>query len=151
VQLSLNNLPHDLLTIDELGILHSGQIRPQAIPPDTLFFYPTPMIMPRTFFRGNTWYIDSPPFTTETGEIERSLLYFNYGYFTERTFVGRENVVLPTGSYNAYHFQSYLFSDERSFDTLMTVNEYYSPGIGPVKIVLRLDRSRRLILLLEDE
>jgi hypothetical protein len=151
VELNINGVPHDLLTIDDLGVLHSGQIRPAAQPPDTLFFYPTPIIMPRILSHGTTWYIESPPFTGDSGDVKRTLLYFNYGYFTERRYVGRENVILPTSSYEAYHFQSLLFYDEYSSDTLINVDEYYAANVGLVKLIARVNRDQRLIILLEDE
>jgi hypothetical protein len=151
VEVAVGGLPHDLLTIDDIGVLHSGQIRSQVMPPDTLFFYPTPLIMPRNIFHGSTWYIDSPPYSSMSGDIQRTLLYFNYGYFTERSYLGQENVVLPTHSYNTFHFRSLLFADESSSDTLITVDEYYAAGVGPVKLIARIERSQRLIILLEDE
>jgi len=150
IELSAGGLAHDLLTVDNSGILHSGQIRPAALPPDTLFFYPTPVIMPRFFATGNTWSFMAPTYTEGGIEIRKTLLYLTYGYFTERKYLGRLNIVLPTGSYETFHFRSALFQDEYSSDTLMTLDEYYSAGIGPVKILSRFGRSRRLILLLDD-
>jgi hypothetical protein len=150
VELSVNGLPHDLFTIDVSGILHSGQIRPGAIPPDTLFFYPTPVIMPRFFTVGRTWSFMAPPYMEGEEYVKKSLLNLTYGYFTERTYLGRRDIVLPTGSYETYHFRSALFQDETSSDTMMTIDEYYSSGIGPVKILSRFGHSRRLILLLDD-
>jgi hypothetical protein len=102
------------------------------------------------FHEGSAWSIESPPFATDSGEVRRTLLYFNYGYFTWRRYVGKETIVLPTSSYDTYHFQSFLFSDISSIDTLINTDEYYAPNIGPVKIIARFDRSQRLILLLED-
>ena len=150
IELSVGGLAHDLLTVDNSGILHSGQIRPAALPPDTLFFYPTTVIMPRFFTTGNTWSFMAPPYTEGGIEIRKILLYLTYGYFTERKYLGRLSIVLPTGSYETYHFRSALFQDEYSSDTLMTLDEYYSAGIGPVKILSRFGRSQRLILLLDD-
>ncbi len=150
VELSIYGLAHDLFTLDNTGILHSGQIRPAVMPPDTLFFYPTPVIMPRFFSTGNTWSFITPPYTEGGNEVRRTLLYLTYGYVTERKYLGRVGVVLPTGSYQTFHFRSALFQDEASTDTLITMDEYYASGIGPVKIYSRFGPSRRLILLLED-
>lgn len=150
VELAINGAPHDLLTIDDIGILHSGQIRPDIIPPDTIFFYPTPIIMPRSFSVGSSWNIESPPYTIASGEIKRTLLYLNYGYYTERHYLGRELVVLPSGSFDAYYFQSFIFADMASSDTLIRTEEYHAPGVGLVKLVARYNHSQRLIILLED-
>lgn len=151
VELGVNGTPHDLLTIDEAGILHSGQIRTHAQPPDTLFFYPTPLIMPRRVVAGGVWSYSSPPFAVDTTCVHRTLLFLNYGFHTERTFLGRVNIVLPTSSYDAYRFQSFLFYDETSSDTFMTADEYYAPGTGLVKLESHSGLSRRLIILLEDD
>jgi hypothetical protein len=51
VELDVDGLAHDLLTVDQSGVLHSGQIRPLAQPADTLYYYPTPVIMPRVLPR----------------------------------------------------------------------------------------------------
>ncbi len=148
VQLSLDGVAHDLLTIDVLGILHSGQIRPNANPVDTIFFYPTPMIMPRTARNNSTWNILSPPFAGPAGDERRTLLFLNYGYFTARIFLGRSDVILPGGSYEAYHCRSVLFLTETSVDTQMVVDEYYSPTVGLVKLEsLAPGRGRRIILI----
>jgi len=151
VVLSLYNQPHDLLTIDGLGVLHSGQIRPTAMPPDTIHFYPTPVIMPRQFGNGSKWTISTPPLMTDTGMVKKVFLYFYYGCYAVRTYIGRENVILPGGSYNAYRFQSFLFSDHSSPDTLITSEEYFAPDVGLVQQILRTDRRQRLIILLDDE
>lgn len=151
VELAASGLPHDLLTVDPSGILHSGQIRPAAMPPDTLFFYPTPVIMPRSFVIGGTWSFVSPPYRQGADEVRKTLLYLTYGFFTERRYLGRVDLILPTSSYSTYHFRSALFDDESSLDTLMTIDEYYAAEVGPVKMLSRFGRSRRLIILLDDQ
>jgi hypothetical protein len=151
VAISLYSLPHDLLTVDNIGILHSGQIRPAALPPDTVHFYPTPVIMPRQFSSGSTWNIHTPCLSTDTGKVAKTFLYFYYGYYTLRTYIGRESIVLPGGSYDTYRFRSLIFSDESSSDTLIISEEYFAPDIGLVQQILRADRKQRLIILLEDE
>jgi hypothetical protein len=151
VALSVDGHPHDLLTLDDLGVLHTGQIRPEAQPPDTLYFYPTPLLMPRTYTAGKAWSILSPSYSSDSGSERLSLLYINYGFLTLRKFIGQADVVLPTGSYQTYQFQSHLLLSEASTDTLMTVDEFYASGVGPVKIISRAAGSRRIIILLDDE
>jgi hypothetical protein len=149
--LSLDGLAHDLLTIDPLGVLHSGQIRPDANPADTVFFYPTPLLMPRTAQNNSSWNILSPSFLGPSGAERRTLLYLNYGYFTVRTFLGRSDVILPGGSYEAYHCRSALFLTETATDTQMVVDEYYSPTVGLVKLESQAPgRGRRIILISDD-
>ncbi|MEE9442869.1 MAG: hypothetical protein V3V99_09410 [candidate division Zixibacteria bacterium] len=150
VQLAVNDTARDLLTIDNIGVLHSGQIRLDATPPDTLFFVPTPVILPRSYSIGSTLYITTPPFVTDTGEIRTSFLNLNYGFFTERTFIERSEVILPTSSYNAYHFRSHIFLNELSTDTLMTVDEYYADNVGLVMLASKAAATQRLIILLAD-
>jgi|GEM_PF-2057608 len=151
VRLSLDGIPHDLLTIDPLGVLHSGQIRADVNPNDTVFFYPTPVIMPRTLPGGGTWTILSPPYTGLSGEERRTLLFLNYGYYTVRKYLGRADVVLPSGSYEAYHCRSALFLDAAAVDTQMVVDEYYSPSVGLVKVdSLAPGLGRRVILIADD-
>lgn len=151
VELLVDGQPHDLLTLDDLGVLHSGQIRSDVQPPDTLYFYPTPLLMPGTYTSGNSWSIESPSYTTDSGEERFSLLYINYGFVTLRKFIGKAEVVLPTGSYETYQFQSHLFLNDSSTDTLMTVDEFYAAGVGPVKIASRAAGSRRIMILLDDQ
>ncbi len=148
VRLSLDGIARDLLTIDVIGVLHSGQIRTDVDPDDTVFFYPTPMIMPRTARNNSSWNILSPPYTGPSGEERRTLLFLNYGYFTVRTFLGRSDIILPGGSYEAYHCRSILFFAAASVDTQMVVDEYYSPTVGLVKLEsLAPGRGRRIILI----
>jgi len=148
VELDVSGLAHDLLTIDQSGVLHSGQIRPLAQPPDTLYYYPTPVIMPRVMGPGSAWSFTSPMYRENSVEKRKTLLNLIYGYYVERKYVGPVNVLLPSHSFATYYFRTALFLDESSFDTLMTIDEYYAPGVGPVKLVSRFDRSQRLILLL---
>ncbi len=148
VELDVSGLAHDLLTIDQSGVLHTGQIRPQAQPPDTLYYYPTPVIMPRVFAPGSAWSFTSPMYRENSVEKRKTLLNLVYGYYVERRYIGPVSVVLPSQSFAAYYFRATLFLDESSTDTLMTIDEYYAPGVGPVKIVSHFDRSQRLILLL---
>lgn len=150
VQLSANGTARDLLIIDDVGVLHSGQIRPNAIPPDTLFFVPTPVILPHSYSTGSTVYITTPPFVSDTGEIRTSFLNLNYGFFTERTFVGQSEIILPTSSYDTYHFRSLIFLNEISTDTLMTVDEYYADNVGLVMLASKAAATQRLIILLAD-
>jgi hypothetical protein len=148
--LAVDGANHDLLTRDDLGVLHSGQIRSDLMPPDTLFFVPTPIIIPQTYINGVTHTITSPMFTTAAGDERLSLLFFNYGYTTDRTYKGRTEIVLPTSSYNAYYFQSILRLDETAIDTLMTIDEYYADGVGLVKLHAHAAATQRLVILLTD-
>jgi len=150
VELDVAGLAHDLLTIDQSAVLHTGQIRPQADPPDTLYLYPTPVIMPRVLGPGSVWSFTAPMYWEDDTEKRKTLLNLIYGYFVEREYIGTVNIVLPSRTFATYYFRSTLFLDESSTDTLMTIDEYYAPGVGPVKLVSRFDRSQRLILLLSD-
>ncbi|MDD4050776.1 MAG: hypothetical protein PHR28_02600 [candidate division Zixibacteria bacterium] len=150
VRLSLDGVAHDLLTIDALGVLHSGQIRPNANPVDTVFFYPTPVIMPRTLQGNSSWNILSPPFVGPLGAERRTLLFLNYGYYTVRKFLGRSDVILPGRSYEAYHCRLALFLTETSVDTQMVVDEYYSLTVGLVKLESQAPGRGRRIILIED-
>lgn len=150
VELDVSGLAHDLLTVDQSGVLHTGQIRPQAQPPDTLYYYPTPIIMPRVMGPGSAWSFTSPMYREGSVEKRKTLLNLIYGYYVERRYVGLVNIVLPSQSFEAYYFRAALFMNDSSFDTLMTIDEYYAPGVGPVKLLSRFDRSQRLILLLND-
>jgi hypothetical protein len=145
VELSVNGAPRDVLTIDALGILHTARIDPQAIPPDTQFFTPTPVIMPRHYTSGSTWSVVSPQYDSKA-----SILYLYDGYFTQRKFMEKTDVILPTSSYEAFHFRSHLFVDEASPDTLVTVDEYYAADVGLIRLLSRAGGSRRLIILLDD-
>ncbi|MFH1699167.1 MAG: hypothetical protein ABIE07_01155 [Candidatus Zixiibacteriota bacterium] len=150
VQLSANGTARDLLTLDDVGVLHSGQIRLNAAPPDTLYYVPTPVILPRFYTIGTTFYITTPLFVTDTGEIRTSFLNLNYGFFTERSFIEQSEVILPTSSYDAYHFRSHIFLNELSTDTLITADEYYADGVGLVMLASKAAATRRLIILLAD-
>ncbi len=151
VEFDVAGLAHDLLTLDQSGVLHSGQIRPQAQPPDTLYYYPTPIIMPRVLGPGSAWSFTSPMYREGSVEKRKTLLNLIYGYYVERKYIGSVSVVLPSQSYSAYYFRAALFLNDASFDTLMTIDEYYASGVGPVKLVSHFDRSQRLILLLNDQ
>lgn len=151
VQLSVNGVPHDLLTIDAVGVLHSGQIYMATSIPETLYFYPTPLLLPATFAKNKSWSLISPLFRDDSGEERRlSVLFMNYGFNTVREFVGTTAVVLPTGSYNAYQFRSTLHLGESTGNPLALIDEYYAPSVGLVKLVSVAGGSRRLILLLQD-
>ncbi len=150
VELSLDNVAHDLLTVDNIGVLHSGQIRPDETPEDTLFFISTPVILPQNLVIGDTRTITTPSFINN-GESERLALFFiNYGYTNYRTFHGLTEVIVPISSYNAYHFQSVLFLDDSATDTVMVSDEYYAPGVGLVRMETRAAGTTRSITLLEN-
>ena len=150
VALGFDNVAHDLLTVDNLGVLHSGQIRPTATPPDTLFFIPTPVLVPALYTAGTVQSVTSPPYRVGSEDEKLALLFLYYGYHAERKFIGREQVVVPVSSYNAYHFQTQIFLDESSSDTLMSADEYYAAGVGLVKMIMRAAGTKRLIVLLEN-
>lgn len=150
VALSFNDSAQALMTVDDLGVLLSGQIRPAADPYDTIVFYPTPVLMPRTYSIGTTWSFSCPAYAGTEGEERFSLLYLNYGYLTTRKFIGKADVVLPSGFYEAYHFHSVLLPENNPRDS-MVVDEFYADQIGPVKIESSAGGSRRLIILINDE
>jgi len=150
VQLAVDGEPHDLLTVDPQGVLHSGQIRPHAAPPDTIFLYPTPLIIPRTYLVGNSWSYVSPRYIDSAAEVRRTVLFLNYGFITERECIGTADVILPTKSYDAWQFQALLYLDDTAVEPFITVDEYYAPGVGLVQLVSHSGFSRRLIILLED-
>ncbi len=146
VELTVDGTPHDVLTVDPLGVLHTGLIRYDVNPPETLFYTPTPIIMPREYAIGSSWSVISPQYDEKS-----ALLFLNYGYLTQRTFEGKIDIVLPTNSYESYYFKSCLFFNETSPDTMMVVDEYYADNVGLVKLLSRGGGSRRLIILLDDE
>ncbi len=150
VELAFDNIPQALLTIDNIGVLLSGQIIPNANPPDTNYFYPTPVLIPQSYTVGTIQASTSPPFAIDSAEKKLTMFFLNYGYYTERIFMGLEDIVLPISSYNAYHFQSDIFIDDNAATPLMTAHEYYAPGVGLVKMELQAAGTRRIIVLLED-
>jgi len=150
-RLSIDGAAHDLLTVDTRGVLHSGQIRSYIIPQDTVFYVPTPVLMPAPMSSVTPWTVATPEVMTASGEERRSLLFLNYGFFTQRTFEAIADVILPTSSYTAYRFQALLFYDENTVDdTLMIIDEYYAVDVGLVKLEAHSDNSHRLIILLDD-
>jgi len=150
VTLFFNDSAQALMTIGDLGVLLSGQIRPAADPCDTIIFYPTPILMPRTYGVGTTWSSLCPAYLGAEGEEMFSLLYLNYGYLTTRKFMGKTEVVLPYSFYEAYHFHSVIFPEDNPRDSVM-VDEFYADQIGPVKIESSAAGNRRLIILINDE
>lgn len=150
VELGIDNIAHDLLTIDDIGVLHSGQIRPAAIPEDTIIFFPTPVVMRQNLTVGETLGVTSPAYLQDSVSRRMSLFFLNYGYHTLRTFVGKTQIVVPISSYDAYHFTTAIMLDADATDTVMTCDEYYAPDVGLVKMEARAPGSRRLIILLED-
>lgn len=150
VELTIDGSPQALLLTDQLGVIHSGQIRPQAIPPDTIRYLPTPLLVPNQFHTGTAWSYSTPDFAGTGGDEKKTVLYLNHGYRTVRDFYGTELILLPSGSYDTYHFRSHLFLGEDLADTAMVVDEYFAQDIGPVKIVARFGLSQRLIILLDD-
>ncbi|MEZ5360153.1 MAG: hypothetical protein R3F48_15155 [Candidatus Zixiibacteriota bacterium] len=150
-ELGIDGDAHDLLTVDAIGVLHSGQILPDAIPEDTLIFYPTPVLMRQSLTVGAINAVTSPYYMDNGTARRMSLFFLNYGYHTLRKFVGQSQIVVPIASYNAYHFQTALMLDENATDTVMTCDEYYAPNVGLVKMEARAPGSHRLIILLEDD
>jgi len=151
VALSYDGRPRDLLAIDNVGVLHSGQIRPDAAPPDTLFYVPTPVIIPQNYYGLSSHALYTPLLMTDSGYQRLSTLFFNYGFFTRRTFLQETQIVLPTSSYTAYRFRAYLFLDDTVADTAMVVDEFYAAEVGLVKLDAVASGMHRLIILLEDD
>lgn len=149
-ELSLNGLPLSLLLTDQLGVMQAGQITPLTIPIDTILYFPTPLLFPNQYHTGIPWTYSTPDYIGSGGDEKKTLLYLNHGYYTERRFYGTELILLPSGSYDTYHFRSHLFLDDGLTDTAMIVDEYFTPDIGPVKIEARFGLSQRLIILLDD-
>ncbi len=148
--LSVGGTPQSLLLTDPLGVMHAGQIRLQAIPPDTIRYFPTPLLLPNQYHTGIVWSYSTPDFAGSGTAEKKTALYLNHGYRTERSFQGNELILLPSGSFSTYHFKSILFLDDSSADTAMIVDEFFAPDIGPVKIEARFGLSQRLIILLDD-
>jgi hypothetical protein len=151
VELAVNGSPQALVTIDDLGVLHSAQIHSAVVPPDTLYFFPTPIIMSRSIVPGQSWSYTTPWFTLGDTELRPLVLYLYYGYYVERQYQGRMEILLPTSSYDAYRFETAIYDDIASADTLFAIEEYYAGNVGLVKQVIRYGRSQRLILLLLDD
>lgn len=154
VVMKIDGEKHDLFTLDESGILHTGHFISGAIAPDTFnLFWPTPpIIIPGSYTLGSSWSVTTPPLSlADSTEQLMFMLFINYGFVNQRTFTETLEVILPRGSYDTYHFEATLLLDENATDTVMTIDEYFSEGVGLVKMQARAGNSfRRLIILLED-
>ena len=84
-------------------------------------------------------------------KIRSTFLNLNYGFYTERTYIDRSEIVLPLGSFNTYHFQTHLFLDQSSSDTLLTIDEFYEDALGLVMLRSNSTSTKRLIILLDHD
>jgi hypothetical protein len=149
VELSAGGAPHDLLRVASNVVLHTAQIFfDGGGEVDTLFFVPTPELMPRSLSPDAQWSYTTPEYTTVSGSERRAFFFLNYGYFTTRTFVGEEEVVVPADAYNAFHFTAELYLSEFGLEPLITADEYYAPDVGVVRIIARSGPSTRIITLI---
>jgi hypothetical protein len=149
VKISAGGAPHDILRVASSVILHSAQIYfDGGGGVDTLFFVPTPELMPRELNPGAVWSYSTPEFTTVSGGERRAFFFLNYGYYTTRTFVGPKEVVVPADAFNAFHFTAELYLSESGTNPLITNDEYFAPDIGLVRMISRSGPSTRIVTLI---
>jgi len=113
------------------------------------FIYP-PEIMPNQLNREETWQFYVPPLHRDGRELITSFLNFGFGYEIRRTYLGKEDIVVPAGAYDAYVVQSeYMLAG--STEVIKTDVEYLVEGIGLVRMYSTGNFGTSHILLIETD
>ena len=118
---------------------------------DSLFYFINPPeIMPNRLTQDDTWQFYVPPLHRNGEELITSYLNFGFGYDVKRTYLGKENTVVPAGAYNAHVIQSdYLMPG--SAEIVKTDIEYLVEGIGLVRMYSTGHFGTSHILLIETD
>lgn len=101
---------------------------------DSLFYFINPPeIMPSELNVDDVWEYTVPKIYREGGEIIISYLNFGFGYDVTRTYLGKEDIVVPAGAFNAHKIKS-EYRVPGSDDVIKTDIEYLVDGIGLVRM-----------------
>lgn len=101
---------------------------------DSLFhFISPPEILPNLIVADDIWNFYVPPLYRDGKPVITSYLNFGFGFNITRTYLGREDVVVPAGAYNAHVIRSEYRVPESDL-ILKTDLEYLVPGIGLVRM-----------------
>ena len=115
-------------------VLHNGFYSNYGVA-DTLVYFQTPAIL---MTNGPA---PDDPWTYSTGEYQSAgdsltvSFYFAYfGYQATKTFVGREEVLVTAGAFDAYRFEVDLFLNPLDTIPVAHATEYYAANEGLVKL-----------------
>jgi len=116
---------------------------------NSLFYFAVPpIIMNRSLKANDPWAGYTPFFGTETENQRRPIYNCYFGFFFTRTYIGREEVIVPAGQFQAWRFEVELFTGEFDQVPSATVVEHYVSGTGLARLHWRggsLNRTLSLI------
>ena len=113
------------------------------------YFADPPIVMPQSIKKDDSWSGFTPFYQGDSEEYKRQFYNYYFGFYFTRTYTGTEEVILPSGVFDAVRIDVDLFLDKSSTTPEATVVEYYASGIGLVKLVWRGVSLKRTISLVE--
>jgi len=118
---------------------------------DSIFYFLTPPeIMPNRLTQDESWQFYVPPLHRDGEELITSFLNFGFGYDVKRTYLGKDDIVVPAGAYNAHVIQTdYLMPG--FMEIVKTDIEYLVEGIGLVRMYSNGHFGTSHILLIETD
>jgi hypothetical protein len=136
------------LKLSDPYVLQNGYWREEGDSSILVYFATPAILMNRSLEVNQSWDSHTPHYTVEGGSLSFPFYFSYFGYFTTKTYVGREEVLVPAGAYDAYRFDVELYANVTDATPTATVEEYFSPSVGLVKLSFRgLGLSRTLNLI----
>lgn len=108
-------------------------------PPDSMggtlsYFAVPPVIMDRNLQLDEPWHGYTPEFFDGTNNQTHIFTNTYFGFFFTKSYVGRELIQLPAGSFNAYRFDVQLYRNFHDSLPSAEAREYYYPQVGLVQL-----------------
>jgi hypothetical protein len=117
---------------------------------DSLFYFAEPpILMTRSLASDRSWDGYTPFFETDTSSHSLLFYYASFGFHFEKQFIDSVHLLLPAGSFNAYHFDVSLFVNPSDTVPIVRISEYYAPAVGLVKLHLRGGALSRTLSLVD--
>ena len=95
---------------------------------------PPPVLISPELEEEHIWEGHFPSFVMG-GEVPEPFYCYSYfGFFYTREFIGREQLQVPAGVFDAYRFDVKLFWNPFDTEPAAVSTEYFMPGIGMLKL-----------------
>ena len=113
------------------------------------YFADPPIIMPQKIKEGDAWRGFTPFYQGDSAEFKRQFYNYYFGFYYTRTYSGTEQIILPSGVFEAVRIDVDLYLDKARTTPEATVVEYYASGVGLVKLVWRGVSLKRTLSLVK--
>ena len=146
--ISVDTRPVINLKLSDPYILQNGYWRPGATG-DTLVYFPEPaIVMVHSVGGSSNWKTYTPMYFTGSGSTAWVVFNAYFGFYLEKKFTTKEQLLLPAGTFTASRFDVDLFTNQSDTTAVANSVEYYAPAVGLAKLVFKgqgLNRTLSLI------